>query len=405
MIIAGYEFRGEKPFSNVYLTGIVRDGEGRKMSKSLGNSPEPLELIRDFSADGVRVGMLFTSPAGNDLKFPITFDKETNFPIAYPLMEQGRNFANKIWNSYRLVKGWEIDANAKPLIKNELAIRWFKAKLNNTLAETEKMYAEYRISDIIQSLQKLFWDDFCSWYLEMIKPSLTPDPSPKERGEKTPPPSEGAGGRLDRPTFDATIEFFDKLLRILHPFMPFITEEVWQDLTKAKAGDSICIAPYPKSESIDNQVVIEQMDLMLELIENVRNVRNQKQISPNQSLDLHIRSTEASLFKQFAPVFQIPKMANLTNIIYEGEKPKQAVQFLIKQHEFFVPIQVNVEEEKARLQKDLEYQIGFRDSTLKKLSNEKFVANAKPEIVATERQKLADAEAKIKSLEESLQSL
>ncbi|MCU0443686.1 MAG: valine--tRNA ligase [Microscillaceae bacterium] len=385
MIIAGYEFRGEKPFSNVYLTGIVRDGEGRKMSKSLGNSPEPLELIRDFSADGVRVGMLFTSPAGNDLKFPITFDKETKQPIAYPLMEQGRNFANKIWNSYRLVKGWEIDTNTKPLAKNELAVSWFKAKLNATLTETEKLYAEYRISDVLQTLKGLFWDDFCSWYLEMIKPE--------------------SGQAIDKFTFDSTIEFFDKLLRILHPFMPFITEELWQNLTEAQAGDSICIAPYPKAESIDNQVIIEQMDLMLELTENVRNVRNQKQISPNQTLDLHIRSTEATLFRQFAPIFQIPKMANLANIIYEGEKPNPSVPFLIKQHEFFVPVQVNAEEEKTRLQKDLEYQIGFRDSTLKKLSNEKFVANAKPEIVATERQKLADAEAKIKSLEESLANL
>jgi valyl-tRNA synthetase len=417
MIIAGYEFRGEKPFSNVYLTGIVRDQFGRKMSKQLGNSPDIFELMDKYSTDGVRYGILSSSAAGNDLTFdspvpPIkSTPEEVNAFNANPdnlqskLCETGRNFANKIWNAYRLVKGWEIDENAKPLIKNELAVNWFEAKFNNTLAETEKMYAEYRISEVLQTLYKLFWDDFCSWYLEMIKPSQSQAPSNSpEGGElKTPPLSEGAGVRLDRVTFDATIQFFDKLLKVLHPFMPFITEEIWQDLKEAKAGESICIATYPKSESIDNQVISEEMDLMLNLIVEVRNIRNQKQISPREALDLHIRTSEKTLFEKYSPLLQ--KMANLENLIYEGEKPKSVVQFLIKQHEFYVPIQVNVEEEKARLQKDLEYQIGFRDSTLKKLSNEKFVANAKPEIVANERQKLADAEAKIKSLEESLASL
>jgi valyl-tRNA synthetase len=395
MIIAGYEFRGEKPFSNVYLTGIVRDQFGRKMSKQLGNSPDIFALMDKYSTDGVRYGILASSAAGNDLTFdsPVPPIKSTPEEVvafsANPdnlqskLCETGRNFANKIWNAYRLVKGWEVDANVKTLIKNELAVKWFEAKFNNTLAETERMYAEYRISDVLQTLYKLFWDDFCSWYLEMIKPE--------------------SGQAIDRLTFEATIQFFDKLLKVLHPFMPFITEEIWQDLTEAKTGGSICIATYPKSESIDNQVIIEEMDLMLNLIVEVRNIRNQKQISLREALDLRIRTSEKTLFEKYSPLLQ--KMANLENLIYEGEKPKSVVQFLIKQHEFFVPIQVNVEEEKARLQQELEYNLGFKDSVLKKLSNEKFVANAKPEIVANERQKLADAEAKIKALEESINSL
>ncbi|GAB3757700.1 valine--tRNA ligase [Spirosoma pomorum] len=381
MIIAGYEYKGEAPFKNVYLTGIVRDKLGRKMSKSLGNSPDPLLLIDQFGADGVRTGMLFSSPAGNDL------------PFDEKLVEQGRNFSNKIWNAFRLVKGWtvvekevvEVTAKLEGRyhVDNSLAIDWFESKLNVTLVEIEDLFGKFRISEALQAIYKLIWDDFCSQYLELIKP-----------GYEQP---------INRVTYDATINFFEKLMCLAHPFMPFITEEIWQDIRERKEGDSICIAAFPKAGTIDTQLLTD-FDTLFEIITNVRNIRNAKQISPKTELPLTIKTTDTSRFQAFEGL--IRKMANVSAVTYTTEKA-DGIQFLIKSDEFFVNIagEIDVEQEKVNLQKDLEYQIGFRDATLKKLANEKFVANAKPEIVDRERQKLADAEAKIKALEEQLQNL
>jgi valyl-tRNA synthetase len=370
MIIAGYEYKGEAPFENVYLTGIVRDKLGRKMSKSLGNSPDPLNLIEQFGADGVRTGMLFSSPAGNDL------------PFDEKLVEQGRNFSNKIWNAFRLVKGWTVTDEVAEA-SNSLAIDWFESKLNVTLVEIEDLFGKFRISEALQAIYKLIWDDFCSQYLELIKP-----------GYEQP---------IDRATYDATINFFEKLMCLAHPFMPFITEEIWQDIRERKDGDSICISAFPKAGAINMQL-LSDFDTLFEIITNVRNIRNAKQISPKTELPLTIKTTDTSRFQAFEGL--IRKMANVSDVTYTSEKA-DGVQFLIKSDEFFVNIagEIDIEQEKVNLQKDLEYQIGFRDATLKKLSNEKFVANAKPEIVNRERQKLADAEAKIKALEEQLQNL
>ncbi|QKZ11618.1 valine--tRNA ligase [Spirosoma sp. KUDC1026] len=370
MIIAGYEYKGEAPFKNVYLTGIVRDKLGRKMSKSLGNSPDPLVLIDQFGADGVRTGMLFSSPAGNDL------------PFDEKLVEQGRNFSNKIWNAFRLVKGWTVTDTAAEA-SNSMAIDWFESKLNVTLVEIEDLFGKFRISEALQAIYKLIWDDFCSQYLELIKP-----------GYEQP---------IDRATYNATINFFEKLMCLAHPFMPFITEEIWQDIRERKEGDSICIASFPKAGSVNTQLLTD-FDTLFEIITNVRNIRNSKQISPKTELPLTIKTTDATRFQTFEGL--IRKMANVSSVTYTTEKA-DGVQFLIKSDEFFVNIagEIDVEQEKINLQKDLEYQTGFRDATLKKLSNEKFVANAKPEIVDRERQKLADAEAKIKALEEQLSNL
>ncbi|GAB3987013.1 valine--tRNA ligase [Spirosoma daeguense] len=377
MIIAGYEYKGEAPFKNVYLTGIVRDKLGRKMSKSLGNSPDPLDLIDKYGADGVRTGMLFSSAAGNDLMF----DEK--------LVEQGRNFSNKIWNAFRLVKGWniiDIDADAvetRHALSLQMPIEWFESKLNATLLQIEDDFSKFRISDALQNLYKLIWDDFCSQYLELIKP--------------------GFEQPIDRATYDATINFFERLMALAHPFMPFITEEIWQDIRERSAGDSICITSFPKAGAIDEQLLTD-FDTLFEIISNVRNLRNAKQISPKVSLPLAIKTTTVDRFQPLEPL--IRKMANVSEITYTQEKAP-GVAFLVKSDEFFVNIvgEIDVEQEIASTQKELEYIIGFREATQKKLSNEKFVANAKPELVERERQKLADADAKIQVLEQRLADL
>ncbi|MBD2702738.1 valine--tRNA ligase [Spirosoma sp. BT702] len=368
MIIAGYEYKGEAPFKNVYLTGIVRDKLGRKMSKQLGNSPDPLDLIEKYGADGVRTGMLFSSSAGNDLMF----DEK--------LVEQGRNFSNKIWNAFRLVKGWTIENGENQSV---LPIQWFESKLNATLLQVEDDFSKFRISDALQTIYKLIWDDFCSQYLELIKP--------------------GFEQPIDRATYDSTINFFEKLMCLAHPFMPFITEEIWQDIRERSTGDSICVTSFPKAESVDNQLLTD-FDTLFEIITNSRNLRNAKQISPKIALPLAIKTTTVERFQPLELL--IRKMANVSEITYTQEKA-QGVAFLIKSDEFFVNIlgEIDVEQEIANTRKELEYSIGFRESTLKKLSNEKFVANAKPELVERERQKLADAEAKIGALEQRLSDL
>lgn len=390
MIIAGYEYRGEAPFKNVYLTGIVRDKLGRKMSKSLGNSPDPLDLIEKYGADGVRTGMLFSSAAGNDLMF----DEK--------LVEQGRNFSNKVWNAFRLVKGWTVtdEALAHRVLKNligdnpdsnSLAQSWFESKLNATLNQIEDDFSKFRISDALQSIYKLIWDDFCSQYLELIKPAF-------DASTVTPQP-------IDKATYEATINFFERLMGLAHPFMPFITEEIWQDIRERKDGDSICIAPFPKAGTVDTQILTD-FETLFEIISNVRNIRNSKQISPKTELPLAIKTATPKRFEALESLIQ--KMANVSTISYISEKVENesslGVSFLIKSDEFFINLagEIDVEQEIATTRKELEYNIGFRDSVLKKLSNEKFVANAKPEIIERERQKLADAESKIQALEQRL---
>jgi valyl-tRNA synthetase len=389
MIIAGYEYKREAPFKNVYLTGIVRDKQGRKMSKSLGNSPDPLDLIDQYGADGVRTGMLFSSPAGNDL------------PFDEKLVEQGRNFSNKIWNAFRLVKGWTpsdeatADRVSKKMISgyyddsNTLSIRWFEAKLNVTLTQVEDDFSKFRISDALQAIYKLIWDDFCSQYLELIKPPFDP--------------ATGTAQPIDQETYDATINFFERLMCLVHPFMPFITEEIWQDIRERKPGDSICVAPFPQPNAVDTQVLAD-FEILFEVISNVRNIRNAKQISPKTPLPLAIKTGRPEPFQPLESL--IRKMANVSEIRYVSEKA-EGLSFLIKGDEFFVNIagEIDVDQEIESTRKELDYQLGFRDSTLKKLSNERFVANANPDVVERERHKLADAEAKIQALQQRMEYL
>ncbi len=365
MIIAGYEYLGEMPFKDVYLTGIVRDKLGRKMSKSLGNSPDPLDLIEKYGADGVRVGMLFSSPAGNDL------------PFDEKLCEQGRNFSNKIWNAFRLVNGWEVvEGN-----ENQTARRWFRAKMNAALKEIEENFEKYKISDALIALYKLVWDDFCAWYLEMIKPEY--------------------GQPIDRATLEETMSFFETLLKVLHPFMPFITEELWHNLRERGEKDCIIVAEYPKVSAFDATVLVHA-DNILQTIVNIRALRSTKNISPKVPLELIIKTVDNQGFETFRDILM--RLAGLEKITFMTEKPSVPVAFVVKSDEFFIPLSgmVNEAEEKAKMLKDLEYYKGFLASVEKKLSNEKFVQNAKPDVLANERAKQADALAKIKAIEESL---
>lgn len=370
MIIAGYEFKGEKPFNNVYLTGIVRDKLGRKMSKSLGNSPDPLDLISKYGADGVRTGMLFSSPAGNDLLFDIK------------LCEQGWNFANKIWNAFRLVKNWEIDDNRSGE-NDKLAIEWFESRYNEVLFEIEDHFSKFRMSDALMSIYKLIWDDFCSWYLEMVKPPY--------------------GDPIPAATFEATLNLFEKLMKLLHPFMPFITEEIYHELRKRDDEDHIIIAQWPKANKADKKL-LEQTQRIFEVVSNIRNTRTSKGLSPKEELELFVRSADFSVYEKFDLI--IKKMANISSISKTNEGMENATHFVVKGDEFYLPIQnIDTEAEKERLQKELEYTKGFMSSVSKKLSNERFVNNAPADVVDMERKKLADAEAKIKALEDSLMML
>jgi valyl-tRNA synthetase len=374
MIIAGKEYTGLKPFNNVYLTGIVRDKLGRKMSKSLGNSPDPLDLIAKYGADGVRVGMLLSSPAGNDLMFDESY------------CEQGRNFANKVWNAFRLIKGFEI-GDVPQSGSAKAAITWFEQRLSQQLLIINDHYANYRMSDALMTTYKLVWDDFCAWFLEAIKPDFI----------------DGTAQPLDKTTFDATIAYLESLLKIMHPWMPFITEEIWHLIAERSNKDCIIVAEWPKALQTLNQQQLNEFETAKELVTMVRNVRAQKQLSPKEKLDIIERSDVSRT--TFDAV--IKKLANLSAYSYSNEKVEGALSFVIGTTEFFVPLtaNINVEEEKERLQKDLVYQQGFLGSVQKKLSNDKFVANAKPEILAAERKKEADALSKIKTLEEQLAQL
>lgn len=368
MIMAGYEYEGKMPFRNVYFTGIVRDKLGRKMSKMLGNSPDPIELMEKFGADGVRMGLMLSAPAGND----ILYDDA--------LCEQGRNFNNKIWNAFRLVKGWEVADIEQPEYA-KIAVEWFDNTLSGTLAEVKDLFSKFRLSEALMAVYKLFWDEFSSWYLEMIKPAYQHP--------------------IDRKTYEATLSFFDSLLRLLHPFMPFITEELWQHISERKDGESIMTALIPEPKAVDENV-IKTMSEAKEIVAGIRTVRLQKNIPNKNALTLQVIGE----FKnEFGAV--VSKLANLEAI--EGVKEKQATaaSFLVGTTEYAVPLgnNINVEEELKKLESDLKYYQGFKMSIEKKLSNEKFVNNAPEAVVNGERKKLSDAESKIKTLEDSIAAL
>lgn len=373
MIIAGYEYVGEKPFSNVYLTGIVRDKQGRKMSKSLGNSPDPLGLIEKFGADGVRVGMLLCSPAGNDL------------PFDESMCEQGRNFSNKVWNAFRLVKGWTIDSSAAQPEVAKAAIDWFDAKFNQQLAEINDHYTKFRLSDALMASYKLVWDDFCAWYLELVKPEFV----------------DGVSKPIDAKTYAATAEFFERILKMLHPFMPFISEELYHLLEERKGLDAIIVAKWPEAKQFDAKI-ISAFETAQSAIATVRMYRSQKQLSPKEALELKVAGSPD---KTFFPAIQ--KLANISSVEVVKENPENAYSFNAGSVNFFIPSSgnINVEEEKERLKKDLEYNKGFLTSVQKKLANERFVANAKPEVIDIEKKKMSDAEAKIRAIEEQLANL
>ncbi|MBR3678260.1 MAG: valine--tRNA ligase [Alistipes sp.] len=371
MIMAGYEYRGEKPFGNVYFTGIVRDKIGRKMSKQLGNSPDPLDLIAEYGADGVRVAMMLCSSAGNDLMFDNA------------LCEQGRNFGNKIWNAYRLINGWQVDSALAQSDCSKQAVAWFTNRFNAALAEIEENFANYRISEALMVAYKLFWDDFSGWYLEMIKPAY--------------------GSPCDATTMEATKKMFEQLMLLLHPFMPFVTEEIWQDLAERKEGESICVASMPKAEVAD-EAALARFVLAQEVVSAVRNVRKQKNLPQKEALELKVVRDENYPSEYEAA---IAKMANLSAVTFVTEKDPMDAAFIVKTTQYFVPMGDNIDKEAeiAKLEKDLAYNEGFLATVMKKLSNERFVSSAPAQVVANEQNKKRDAEAKIAAIKEQLQAL
>ena len=370
MIMAGYEYMGDMPFRNVYFTGIVRDKLGRKMSKSLGNSPDPLELIDKFGADGVRMGMMLSAPAGND----ILFDEA--------LCEQGRNFCNKIWNAFRLLKGWEVsDAEAVPEA-SALAMQWFEAKQNAVAAEVADLFSKYRLSEALMAVYKLFWDEFSSWYLELIKPAY--------------------GQPISREVYDRTIGFFDYLLHLLHPFMPFITEELWQHISERRDGESLMVSPMQKPAAYDESL-LQQFEVVKEVISNIRAIRLQKNIAQKEPLELQVVGVNP--VEAFNAVWT--KMCNLSAINVVESKADGAAAFLVGTTEYAVPLGnlIDVEAEIARMEAELKHKEAFLQGVLKKLGNEKFVAHAPAAVIELERKKQADAESIIRSLKESIAAL
>ncbi|WP_290394142.1 class I tRNA ligase family protein, partial [uncultured Duncaniella sp.] len=363
-----YECLGKQPFNNVYFTGIVRDEIGRKMSKQFGNSPDPLELIADYGADGVRMGIMLSAPAGND----IFFDKK--------LCENGRNFCNKIWNAFRLVKGWEVDDSIEQPESSRKAVEWFNSKLSAAVAEINDSFDKFRISEALMTTYRLFRDEFSSWYLEMVKPDYQKP--------------------IDRAGYEATIGFFDSLLRLLHPYMPFITEELWQHLGDRREGESIMYASMPVAGVIDEKILSE-MEMVKEVINGVRGVRAQRNIPSRDALQLNVIG--ASIPMEAVAV----KLGNLSGIETVTEKDPAAASFLVGTTEFNIPLlnNMDVEAEIAKLTKELDYLRGFRTSVEKKLSNERFVNNAPAAVVDGERKKLADATSKIESIEATIAAL
>lgn len=369
MIMAGYEFMGKQPFNNVYFTGIVRDEIGRKMSKQFGNSPDPLKLIADFGADGVRMGIMLSAPAGND----IFFDKK--------LCETGRNFANKIWNAFRLVKGWEVSSTIDQPEHSKFAVEWFDSKLSETINEVNDLMSKYRISEAIKEIYRLFWDEFSAWYLEIVKPSY--------------------GSPIDSKTYEVTLGCFDSLLRLLHPFMPFITEELWQHLAERKDGESIMYALTPAAHNI-NANYLDLMNHIKEVANGVRNVRATKNIPVKESLVLNVIGSWNKIQDCV-----IEKLCNVSGINHNMQKNPASATFMVGVTEVNVPLEskIDVTAELAKLRKDLDYYEGFKASVLKKLSNERFVNNAPAQVVESERRKLSDAETKITSLKEAINAL
>jgi valyl-tRNA synthetase len=372
MIIAGYEYRGKKPFDNVYLTGLVRDAQRRKMSKSLGNSPEPIELIEKYGADGVRVGMLLCSPAGNDLMYDDS------------LPEQGRNFANKIWNAFRLVKSWNIDDTIPQPQSSAIAVKWMNDILRKTTAEIDEDFGKFRISEALMDTYKLFWDEFSAWYLEIIKPEYQKP--------------------VDRKTYESTITLFDSLMRLIHPFMPFITEEIWQLLSERKEGESIMISPLP-SEKHFSKELIESFEQVKGVISGVRTVRKEKDIPNKEKTSLLILQGQETLQPEFFPV--VSKMCNLSEISIVAEKPANAAAFMTGTTGYFIPLEgkLDVEAELRKIDEELTYHKGFLANVMKKLDNERFVKNAPAAVLELEQKKRSDAEQRIKSLEERKKEL
>ena len=372
MIMAGEEYQKEVPFKKVYFTGIVRDKLGRKMSKSLGNSPDPIELIEKYGADGVRVGMMLTAPAGNDL------------PFDEALCEQGRNFCNKMWNALRLVKGWNVDANIAQPDTAKMAVKWFEQRFYQVLQETNDNLDKYRLSDALMGIYKLVWDDFCSWYLEMVKAPMNQP--------------------IDAVTYNATVSFFENLMKILHPFMPFITEDIWHLLHERQDGDDIIIAQQPKQQDVDNEI-LNQFIFTQDVINNIRKIRAEKNISMKEAIELIVVDKEGNVNKEFDSV--IMKLCNVSSVNYVTENPQDAFGFLVKAVEFFIPVTDNIdtEAELKKLEEELKYAQGFLKSVEAKLSNEKFVNGAPAAVVDKERKKKSDSEAKIKVLEQQIAAL
>lgn len=371
MIIAGYKFDGRKPFNTVYLTGIVRDKQRRKMSKSLGNSPDPIDLMKEYGADGVRAGILMSSAAGNDL----LFDES--------LMLQGRNFANKIWNGFRLVKGWEVHEITKQPESAKIAIAWYQAKFNKTLLFVEDQFEQYRLSDALTAIYKLVWEDFSSWYLEMVKPDFEQP--------------------IDAKTLEATIIFFENNIKLLHPFMPFLTEEIWQHFKERSTDEALIISEYPKHGIVDEQI-LNDFETIQEIISALRNIRKEKNISFKESLELLVLVNERT-DENFNEV--VKKLCNISQISKVDIKVENALAFRVKSNEYFIPFSQNIDtaEELKKLTEELNYTKGFLISIQKKLSNERFVLNAPEKVLAIERKKEADAISKIAMLDESLQNL
>lgn len=371
MIVAGYEYRNEKPFSNVYLTGIVRDKQRRKMSKSLGNSPDPIELMNKYGADGVRVGMLLSSPAGNDLMF----DEE--------LCRQGSSFVNKIWNAYRLVNGWSVDLEKEQTEVEKTAILWYKSKFQKALSEIESDFEKYRMSDVLMTTYKLIWDDFCSWFLEMVKPNF--------------------GEAISEKTYLEVIGLLEENLKILHPFVPFISEEIWQSITQRDISEALIIAKWPEVSSFDEKL-IKDFEFASEVITGIRSIRKEKNIPFKEEIELSVIN-HSRQSKDFDSV--ISKLGNLSGIVYTEEKMPGAITFRVGSNEYFIPVQgtIDIEAEKEKLLEELRYTEGFLKSVQGKLKNERFVNGAPEQVVAMERQKEKDALAKIATLKESLTSL
>ena len=371
MIMAGYEYRGEKPFGNVYFTGIVRDKLGRKMSKQLGNSPDPLDLIAEYGADGVRVAMMLCTSAGNDLMFDNA------------LCEQGRNFGNKIWNAYRLINGWAVDASLPQSDSSRIAGEWFRNRLSSALAEIDDDFRSYRISDALKVAYKLFWDDFSGWYLEIIKPAY--------------------GSPSDAATLAEAKGFFEQLMLVLHPFMPFVTEEIWHDLAERKPGESIMVARMPEAGSVDEHM-LARFALVQEVVSSIRNIRKQKNVPQREALELKVIADENYPSEAESVIV---KMGNLSAVTAVSEKNPADTGFIVKTTQYFIPhgADADMGAEIAKLEKDLEYYEGFLASVMKKLSNERFVSSAPERVVANERAKQSDAEAKIAAIREQLEVL